>query len=183
VLDCYLVCESEEGLVIIDQHALHERVLYAQLRERIGREGLEQQRLLVPEPVDLIPPEAAVLLEARTMLQTLGLAIEDFGGSTVVVHGYPAILKHFRPDRLLKELAELLLSGKQQLEQDDVLDQLLHTIACKAAVKSGDRLTPEEVTALLDQRGLVQDWHHCPHGRPTTLVFKRAELDRHFGRT
>lgn len=183
VHDRYLVCESSEGLVVIDQHALHERILYEKLRERVGKGGLEQQQLLVPEPVELTGQEAAALLEACDMLNNLGVGIEDFGGATVLVNAYPAILRHFRPDQLLKELAELLLTGKKQLAQDDVLDQLLHTMACKAAVKAGDRLTPDEVTALLDQRGLVQDWHHCPHGRPTTLVFKQAELDRYFGRT
>ena len=180
--DRYLVCESGEGLVVIDQHALHERILYEKLRERVGKGGLEQQQLLVPEPVELTGQEAAALLEARDMLNNLGVGIEDFGGATVVVNSYPAMLRHFRPDQLLKELAELLLTGKKQLAQEDVLDQLLHTMACKAAVKAGDRLTPDEVTALLDQRGLIQDWHHCPHGRPTTLVFKQSELDRYFGR-
>ena len=181
--DRYLVCESPEGIVVIDQHALHERILYEELRDRVESGKLERQTLLVPESVSLTAEEAAALLEVKSVLCDLGVVVEEFGGSTLLVSAYPSILRTFRPDKMLREIAERLLTGKQQLSHDDVLDQLLHTMACKGAVKAGDRLTHEEVTALLAQRHLVHDSHHCPHGRPTTLVFRCAELDRHFGRT
>jgi DNA mismatch repair protein MutL len=168
--------------VIIDQHALHERILYEQLRDKVLAGSLERQRLLVPEPVSLTPAEAATALDARETLARLGIEIEPFGGDTVLVSTYPAMLANFNPTEVLRQLAGQLLASDQPPQARDLLDEMLHMIACKAAIKAGDRLTPEEVTALLDQRHLYQDTHHCPHGRPTALVFTREELDKRFKR-
>ncbi len=182
----YLVTETEEGLEVIDQHALHERILYQQLREKVLAETMESQRMLVPEPIDLAASEAAAVLENRQLLARLGVEIEPFGGETVLLTAYPAMLAHFNPVDLLhglvEKLSEKLLASSQPPEPDALLDELLHTMACKAAVKYGDRLTSEEITALLTRRHWVQDHHHCPHGRPTTLVFTRQQLDRQFKR-
>jgi DNA mismatch repair protein MutL len=178
----YLITESEEGVMVIDQHALHERILYEQLRGRVEAGAMETQNLLVPEPVDLSPAEAAAALENRDLLGELGMKIEPFGGETVLVSGYPAMLANLSPIEMLHELIGRLLAGGKQPERRDLMDDLLHTIACTAAIKAGDRLTPEEIGALLTQRHLVEDAHHCPHGRPTALIFTREELDRHFKR-
>jgi DNA mismatch repair protein MutL len=178
----YLVTESDEGVIIIDQHALHERILYEQLKSRVSANAVETQNLLVPEPVDLSAAEAAAALENRDLLAELGMKIEPFGGDTVLVVGYPAMLANINPVELLRELLDRLASGGRQPDRRDLLDDLLHTIACKAAIKAGDRLKPEEITALLEQRHLVDDAHHCPHGRPAALVFTREELDRQFKR-
>jgi DNA mismatch repair protein MutL len=178
----YLVTESEEGVTIIDQHALHERILFEQIRARIDAGALETQSLLVPEPVDLSPAEAAIALEHRDVLARLGLKIEPFGGDTVLITGFPAMLANMNPGEVLRALLERLVSGGGQPDRRDLLDDMLHTVACKAAIKAGDRLTAEEITALLDQRHTVNDSHHCPHGRPTELVFTREELDKQFKR-
>jgi DNA mismatch repair protein MutL len=178
----YLVVENDAGLEVIDQHALHERILYEQLRENVLSGTLESQRLLVPEPVDLSAGEAAVVLEHAPLLARLGVDVEPFGGETVLVSSYPAMLARWRPAAVLHELVEKLLAGGKQPEARDLVDELLHMIACKAAVKFGDRLTPDEIDALLAQRHLAHDAHHCPHGRPTSLVFSREELDRQFKR-
>jgi len=178
----YLVTESDEGVVVIDQHALHERILYEQLRERVQSKRLESQKLLVPEPVTLAPAEAAAALEAKDLLAELGIEVQPFGGDTVLVCSYPAMLANFGPAEILRQTVERLLAGGKP-DHRELLDELLHMIACKAAIKAGDHLTPEEVTILLDQRHAVQDAHHCPHGRPTSLVFTREELDRRFKRT
>jgi len=180
--NCYLVTETEEGVMVIDQHALHERILYEQLKARIASGAVESQSLLVPEPVDLTPAEAAAALEHRQLLAQLGMKIEPFGGDTVLVAAYPAMLANISPAEVLDGLIERLLSGGKTPDRCDLLDDLLHTIACKAAVKAGDRLAPEEITALLEKRHLVDDPHHCPHGRPAALVFSREELDRQFKR-
>ncbi len=180
--DRYLVVENEDGLEVIDQHALHERILYELLREKVLSEAIESQRLLVPEPVDLAASEAAVILENREVLSRLGLEVEEFGGETVLVSAYPAMLANFSPSEVLHSLVEQLQTEGKSPEPRDLLDDLMHMIACKAAVKYGDRLTPEEVEALLTQRHLAQDHHHCPHGRPTALVFSREQLDRQFKR-
>lgn len=178
----YLVAESDEGMVIIDQHALHERILYEQLRERILSGQVESQSLLMPEPVEMSPVEAAAALEHAELLGRLGMKVEPFGRDTVLVSGYPAMLANMHPAEVLRGLVEQLLSGGRTPDRRDLLDNLLHSIACKAAVKAGDRLAPEEIDALLAERHLINDAHHCPHGRPTALVFTREELDKQFKR-
>jgi len=178
----YLVTENAEGMVVIDQHALHERILYEFLREKVLAGALESQALLVPEPVDLSPAEAAVVLEAKELLAQLGVTVEPFGGDTVLVSSYPAMLANMRPAEVLRDLVDHLMSGGKKPERRDLLDSLLHMISCKAAIKAGDKLTPGEIAALLEQRHLAQDTHHCPHGRPTALFFSREELDRQFMR-
>ncbi len=178
----YLVTETEEGMSIIDQHALHERILYEHLKHRVAQGGVEMQSLLVPEPVDLSPAEIAAALEHREVLAELGLRIEPFGGNTLLISGYPAMLANISPGEVLRALLEQVLAGVKQPDQRDLLDELLHTIACKAAIKAGDRLAPEEIASLLEQRHLVDDAHHCPHGRPTALIFTREELDKQFKR-
>lgn len=178
----YLVTESEEGVTIIDQHALHERILYEQLKQRVSAGAIESQNLLVPEPVDLSPTEAAAALENRDLLAQLGVRIESFGGDTILLSGYPAMLANIPPVEILQAVLERILAEVKQPDRRDLLDDLLHTIACKAAIKAGDRLAPEEIAALLEQRHLVVDAHHCPHGRPTALVFTREELDKRFKR-
>lgn len=178
----YLVVETDAGIEVIDQHALHERILYEQIREKVLAGAMESQKLLVPEPVDLTATEAAAALEHTELLAQLGVEIQPFGGETVLVSSYPAMLANLSPAEVLRELVEKLLQGGRQPEARDLIDELLHMIACKAAVKFGDRLTNEEVEALLSQRHLAQDQHHCPHGRPTALVFTREDLDRQFKR-
>jgi len=180
--DRYLVTQSDEGIIVIDQHALHERILYEDLREKVTAGGVEAQRLLVPEPVTLTAGEAAVLLDASDALEPLGIRVEPFGGTTVLVTTYPAMLSNQGVAETLRSVVELLVSSDKTIERRDLVDDLLHMIACKAAVKAGDRLTPAEIHALVERRHLCQDAHHCPHGRPTALVFSRDQLDRWFKR-
>jgi DNA mismatch repair protein MutL len=180
----YLVTQDDEGMVVIDQHALHERVLYERVCKRVLEDGgaLESQRLLVPEPVALTPAEHAATMDSAETLKTIGLVVEDFGGNTVLIQSYPAMLPKVQPADMLRTVLESLLGAGKQPDAKDLLNHLLSTIACKAAVKAGDPLTPQEITALLEQKDLYRDTHHCPHGRPTALFFSRDELDRMFGR-
>lgn len=178
----YLIAETDDGLMVIDQHALHERILYERLREQMAAGPIQSQNLLVPEPIDLPPAEAAAALEHREVLARLGVRIEPFGGGTILIQAYPAMLANLNPQDVLRGLLEPLLSAGKEPDQRDLLDGLLHTVACKAAIKAGDRLSAEEITALLDQRHLIADSHHCPHGRPAALVFTREELDKQFKR-
>ncbi|QDU55531.1 DNA mismatch repair endonuclease MutL [Aeoliella mucimassa] len=178
----YLVVETEHGMEIIDQHALHERVLYEQIRVKVAAEGLETQSLLVPEPVDLSADEAAMVMEHRDLLKKLGVAVEPFGGDTVLVSSYPAMLAKLAPRDVLGDIVDRLMSSDRLPEASDLFDELLHTVACKAAVKYGDRLTPDEIVALLEHRHLTQNHHHCPHGRPTALVYSCDDLDKQFKR-
>jgi DNA mismatch repair protein MutL len=122
------------------------------------------------------------VVEQQDALRQLGLDVEPFGGDTVLVTGTPAMLHGVAPERLLRDLAEHLRSRPSPPSRDALLADLLHMIACKAAVKAGQKLSPDEVVALLERRHLVSDSHHCPHGRPTALVFTKSELERQFGR-
>jgi len=178
----YLVTENTEGVVVIDQHALHERILYEQLRERVLAGEMETQKLLVPEPVHLSSAECAAVLDHQDLLGQLGIEVQHFGGDSVLVSSYPAMLANFAPHEALRALVEQIVAGGKSPDRRDVLDELLHMISCKAAIKAGDRLSPEEIHALLELRDVYQDSHHCPHGRPTSLVFTREELDRRFKR-
>ena len=182
VHNTYLVSENEEGMLVIDQHALHERVIYEQIRDKVLNGKLESQKMLVPEPVSLPPAEAAAVLDQTELLAQIGITVEPFGGDTVLVSAYPAMLANHNPAEMLRGVVEQLVNGEKQLDQRDLVDELLHMISCKAAVKAGDKLSPEEITALLEHRELCQDAHHCPHGRPTSLLFSRDELDRRFKR-
>jgi DNA mismatch repair protein MutL len=180
--DSYLVIESDIGMVVIDQHALHERILFEQLRTRVRDGQLEVQRLLVPEPIELPAEQAAAVVEARDALGELGLDVAEFGGNTVLVGSYPTLLARRPPGEILKAVVDVLASKDRPPTRDQLLHNLMATMACKAAVKAGDKLTGEEIAYLLHLRDLAEDSHHCPHGRPTSLLFSRKELDRQFKR-
>lgn len=179
----YLITETDEGMAVIDQHALHERILYEELREKALARRLEVQRMLVPETLTLAAQEFAAIELATETLAQIGIEVEAFGGDTILIRSYPAILGRRKPAEIVREIVDQLLTDGKNLEKRDLLDELLHMMSCKAAIKAGDRLSREEIDALLDLRHLCQDAHHCPHGRPTSLLFTKEELDRRFQRT
>jgi DNA mismatch repair protein MutL len=178
----YLVTEDETGMVIVDQHALHERILYEQIKNKVLSKSLDVQNLLVPETITLAASEMALALEYQQILADIGLTIEPFGGDTLLISSYPAILQGISPGEVLRQVLEPMLSGGKKPDVRNLLDELMNMIACKAAVKAGDRLTPDEISSLLEQREMYQDTHHCPHGRPTALFFSRDQLDKMFKR-
>jgi DNA mismatch repair protein MutL len=180
--DSYLVVETPDGMLVIDQHALHERILFEQLQRRLRSGQLEVQPLLIPEPVDLPPDQAGCVLEARDELKELGLTIEHFGGGTVLLSTYPALLSHAAPAAILRAVIDFLVTKERPPSREQLLNHLLATMACKAAVKAGDRLNPEEIEHLMALRELADDSHHCPHGRPTSLLFSHKELEKQFRR-
>jgi len=180
--DCYIVVASDAGLEVIDQHALHERILYEHLRNRILGGGVERQRLLIPETLECSATECAALLESLDLLKEIGFELQEFGGTTLLLMSHPTLIPRGNLVRTVKDFAEQLLLNDGKMSRRDLLDQMLHTMACRAAIKSGHRLTNEEMQELLRQRHLVDDSHHCPHGRPTSLTLSRGALDQQFGR-
>ena len=182
VRDCYLVLETEEGLTVIDQHALHERIMYEYFRPRVLEGSVESQRLLVPQSIDMGGKEAALLLDNAELLDQIGFGIEEFGNHTVLLTKYPVMLAKADLTQMIRDIAEQLDASEKKPTRRDIIDSLLHMMSCKAAIKAGQRLTPEEIDSLLAQRHLIDDAHHCPHGRPTALVLSQNELDRQFGR-
>jgi DNA mismatch repair protein MutL len=180
--DTYLVVETDQGMLVIDQHALHERILFERLKERVRSGPLETQRLLIPEPVELSAEQASRTLEQREALAELGLGVEDFGGGTVLLNSYPALLGRRSPQAVLRAVVDHLVTRERLPSREGLLNDLLSLMACHAAVRAGDHLTPEEIAALVAQRHLADDTHHCPHGRPTALLFSRQDLERQFRR-
>ena len=152
------------------------------LKERLRLGPLERQRLLIPEPVEMSAFQAAQALEHREALAQLGLMVEEFGGNTLLLTSYPAILGNRPAPTVLRAVVDYLVSKDRVPSREDLLNDLVSLMACHSAVRSGDRLRPEEIAALLAQRHLVNDTHHCPHGRPTSLLFSRNDLGRQFRR-
>jgi DNA mismatch repair protein MutL len=112
----------------------------------------------------------------------LGIEIEHFGGDTIVINGYPTMMAKVGASEVLRAAIDRLIANDGRADRRDIVDDILAMMSCKAAVKAGDPLRPEEIEALLEHRELCQDAHHCPHGRPSSLVFTRQELDRRFQR-
>jgi DNA mismatch repair protein MutL len=183
VLGCFLVVEvPPDEVLIVDQHALHERVLYERLLGRLKSGAAEAQRLLTPEVVALPPAQAARLLAHREALAGLGLLVEGFGGGDVLLAGYPAALGRQPAPDLLRAVGEYLEAQGRLPAREQLLHDLAALAACHAAVRAGDRLTDAEIEGLLADLELVRDAHHCPHGRPTAVVFGRRDLEKLFKR-
>ncbi|MCU0715180.1 MAG: DNA mismatch repair endonuclease MutL [Pirellula sp.] len=179
----YIITEDDEGMAIIDQHALHERILYEQIKNKVLAKTLDVQRLLVPETITLSAAETALALEYQDVLREIGIEIEPFGGDTLLISSYPAMLRGISPGEVLRQVLDPLMSGGKKPDVRNLLDEIMNMVACKAAVKAGDRLSSDEISSLLSQRHLYHDTHHCPHGRPTALFFSREQLDKMFKRT
>lgn len=169
-------------MLVIDQHALHERILFEHFKARLSDGRLETQPLLIPQPVELTADQSARALEAQQELRELGLGIEDFGGGTILLTSYPALLGRRDPQTVLKAVVDHLMTHDRMPAKAVLFNGLLSLMACHAAVRSGDRLTQEEMSALVAQRALADDTHHCPHGRPTALLFSKLDLERQFRR-
>jgi DNA mismatch repair protein MutL len=182
--DRYIVVESHDGIEVIDQHALHERVLYERLKASVATDGLEVQPLLVPERLDLPPAELELIQEHAAALERAGMRVEPFGGATVIVTSKPALAGDAPARELVREVLDRLAAAAAAGGTAGLLvDEVLHGLACKAAIKAGDRLSQAEVDSLVRDRRLVPEAHHCPHGRPTSLTLSRRDLDRQFRRT
>jgi DNA mismatch repair protein MutL len=180
--NAYLVLETPEGMLVIDQHALHERILFEQLKRRIRAGSLEVQRLLIPETLEVTAEQSAKTLEHQQTLAELGLDVEDFGSGTLLLHSYPALLGGRSPRDLLQGVVDHLCGKDKPPTREHLLNNILSLMACHSAVRAGDPLNPDEIAALIEQRDLADDSHHCPHGRPTALLFSKHDLDRQFRR-
>ncbi|HVT81579.1 MAG TPA: DNA mismatch repair endonuclease MutL [Phycisphaerae bacterium] len=184
--NAYIVAETDEGVVIIDQHALHERILYEELFARATRGTLEGQRLLLPEILPINPRQAAALQTVKPLLTQLGIEVEDFDSGSVAVHTFPSLLSKVSPPEFLRDLLARLMeyggTGASKLTSEELLHEVLDMASCKAAVKAGYPLSHEEIAALLARKQQVERSSNCPHGRPTTLRLTLSDLERQFKR-
>ena len=198
VHDSYVVTQDEQGLVIIDQHALHERIMFEELRQRIleDKASLESQRLLMPEVVSADEARQAKLDELRPLLDRLGIEADPIGPGQVAVHAFPSLLfsRNVRVGPFMDELLDKAEAGAfdklelgggtdQQLPEEAALHEVLDMMSCKAAIKAGDKMSEEELAALLAKRDQIERSSNCPHGRPTTLRLTLKDLERQFGRS
>ncbi len=205
----YVVTQDDEGLIIVDQHALHERVMFEELRRRVLVDGknLESQRLLMPAVVEADASRQAVVEELLPLLTRLGIEAEPMGPSAVAVHAFPSLLfdRRVEPAAFVNDLLDHAeagelsptslhtaggagdgggdASGVTMQDAEAALHTVLDMMSCKAAVKAGDPLSPDELTALLAKRQEIERSSSCPHGRPTTVRLTVKDLERHFHRT
>jgi DNA mismatch repair protein MutL len=178
----YLVCEAPDELILIDQHAAHERVAYARLRAAHARRQMARQQLLFPIPIE-VGEAAAAALETDDVLSGLGFEFTRQGPAAILLRAMPEPLKDADPKPLIRELLSDLVDGTPLREGElDRVDHMLATIACHSVVRAGDVLSRTEALALLGQLDAVDLRSHCPHGRPVLLRLPLGEIERRFGR-
>jgi DNA mismatch repair protein MutL len=180
--ETYLVAQTRDGIVIVDQHAAHERLVYERMKAQAAAGGIRRQALLVPEVVELDPAEADRVLRAAPELECLGLIVEAFGGSAVLVRETPAALGDADVQGLVRDVADDLAENGSALALKERLDEILGTMACRGSVRAGRRLNAAEMNALLRQMEATPHSGQCNHGRPTWVELKLADIERLFGR-
>jgi DNA mismatch repair protein MutL len=186
VMNTFLVGEGRDGIVLIDQHVAHERILYDRLlRARSGQRSPEVQRLLLPLTVTLSGREAAALETRLPELEKMGFEVEPFGGDAFIVRALPVGLSHKDPEVLLRDLAAELLDewgpGKSVMEK--AVDAVIASASCHGAIKAHMPLGPTEMRQLVEDLIHTDDPYHCPHGRPVVVRITSAELFKWFKRT
>ena len=176
----YILVEQGEEAFLIDKHAAHERILFDKLKANPERQS--SQTLLTPLPCHLRPDAAADLLANGTLLEQLGFEIEEFGENTLLLRQIPMDLSQEDGVDVLEALAEDLRSGKRD-DPNDLRDELLHTVACKAAIKAGWNTDQKELEVLVEQVMGREDLKYCPHGRPICITLSKRQLEKQFKRT
>lgn len=179
----YIVTETEEGFVIIDQHALHERIIYEDLRSRISDGKLQSQRLLIPETFEVTNSQTEAIKKNSELIQKLGIELEPFGPSTMAIQAFPAMLDKVSPLDFVEDLVDKLQDNTLGVDAEALVHEVLDMTACKAAIKAGQPLTQQEMQKLLKDKDTIERASRCPHGRPTTITFTMDQLEKQFKRT
>ena len=182
VHETYIVAQTRDGLIIVDQHAAHERIVYERMKAAIGKVGVARQILLIPEIVELDEADAARLAARAGELARFGLAIEAFGPGAVAVRETPSMLGEIDVKGLLRDLAEHMAEWDDSLPLERRLLHVSATMACHGSVRAGRHLKPEEMNALLREMEDVPNSGQCNHGRPTYVELKLTDIERLFGR-
>ncbi len=178
----FIVVEDGDGLLVIDQHALHERVIYEQLLARVRNHSMAGQRLLLPVVVSVTATQLAALERVRGLLASLGIEISQFDASSVAVQSLPSLLSRLNTMDFVRELLDKVAENPTGITDEELLHEVLDMASCKAAVKAGDPLANQEIAALLARRHDVERSSNCPHGRPTTIRLERRDLEKQFKR-
>lgn len=178
----YVLLESKEGLVLMDQHAAHERVLFEEMKRRMESEGVPSQRLLAPIMVELTPRDYDLVEKNLDTLGKLGLSAEPFGGGTLKIDSLPVFLKSDDPESFLQDVIQEIRSASDKMSKLRLGEDMIATTVCRHAVKANDPLRELELQKLLEDLLVCDMPYCCPHGRPTLIQISYAELDRKFGR-
>jgi DNA mismatch repair protein MutL len=178
----YIICEADEGLILIDQHAAHERILFERFSDRQIHSPKAAQRLLVPETVELGYREAGVLEELIPNLAELGLDVEPFGGNTFVIKSVPPLLAEREVKPLLIEIVEKIVEMGSSSGLAEILDECRMVMACHGAIRANQALSDEQISGLMNQLDECQNPSHCPHGRPTWIRWSIRTLEKSFKR-
>jgi DNA mismatch repair protein MutL len=181
--DSFIVAQDEEGFIIIDQHALHERIIYENLCRRMRESKLESQKLLIPESFEVTASQADVLEANAKLIEKLGVELVPFGPRTMAIQSFPTLLAKASPLDFVQDLIDLLGRKDVSLDAEKLLDEVLNMAACKAAIKAGQKLSDHEIEKLLADREMVERASRCPHGRPTVIKFSINDLEKQFKRT
>ena len=183
VLNTYVLAETREGLIIIDQHSAHERILFERLSRAFGESGQTGQRLLFPLTIRLSKAEYEQVEALTGILNRVGFEVEGFGGNTIIVHAVPDPHPYFDPERCLREMIDDLVAGSDLTRSaKNQHEKIAMTFACKGAIKAGQRLSEREMQELFDQLFATELPYHDVHGRPTIVRLSKSELERKFGR-
>jgi len=184
VLDTYVLAETRDGLLIVDQHSAHERILFQRLMDAFETGGQHGQRLLFPLTIRLTPAEVACIEDLKGMLERAGFEVDGFGGDAVIVRAVPDPHPHFDAERAFREMVHELTHGSELVRSArNQHERIAMTFACKSAIKAGQRLSDAEMHQLFDQLFATELPHHDVHGRPTIVRLSATELARKFGRS
>jgi len=182
VHDCYIVSQTRDGLVLVDQHAAHERLVYERLKAALDKTGVARQALLIPEIVELDPADVDRLVARADELARYGLVLESFGPGAVAVRETPALIGTADAGALVRDLADHMAEWDGALPLERRLMHVAATMACHGSVRAGRRLKPEEMNALLREMEVTPNAGQCNHGRPTYVELKLGDIERLFGR-
>jgi DNA mismatch repair protein MutL len=182
--DLYIICASPGGMILVDQHAAHERINYERLKKAYAGEGpVPAQDLLVPEVLELSPHESDVLSRHGAELGRLGLRVEGFGENTFIVRSIPALLKNTDLKRLVRDIASEIKESGAEKSLTDKIDTVISTMACHSSIRANYELNPDKMRALLQELDLARFPHSCPHGRPVARELSYTDIERMFKRT
>ena len=179
----YILSQTEDGLVIVDAHAAHERLVYEKLKAQMANTGVGAQALLIPEVISLSDGDMALLMEQNATLSQMGLSIEPFGQGAVAVQSVPALLGHVDVQRLVLDIVDELSDGGTQQSLQTQLDAILSRVACHGSVRTGRRMQADEMNALLREMEATPHSGQCNHGRPTYVSLAMSDIEKLFGRT
>ncbi len=183
IQDSFIIAQTDDGFIIVDQHALHERIMYENLRKRISAGNLESQKLLIPESFEISEAHAEILQTNADLLEKLGIELAAFGPKTMAIQAFPSLLTKASVVDFMQDLIDLLADSSIKLDAERLLDAVLNMAACKAAIKAGQKLSNSEIEQLLRDKDITECSNHCPHGRPTTIKFSISDLEKQFKRT